>query len=211
MVDFRVRRGAFWFYYIAALSLLKVLVSSAGIMVVPIVSLAFVVLLQNIAVITGSWFLTAVSLAFIAAFAALGYFASTGQRWAFIAGMAVYALDGLLFFSVFSFFALFGLAFHGFVLWRIYSGFSVLVTSQTNEQILRNAEIARRLESDREAQSFAASPQPQPWVPPKFWGTQPSADPPPVAADAPVTADFMSAAPPAAAPVPPPAPAPEET
>ena len=173
MVDVRVRRAAYWFYWIAALSLLKVLVASAGLFAIPVVSLAVVVLMQNVAVATGSWALTAVSIAFLAGFAALGYFASTGQRWAFIAGMAVYALDGLLFFSVFSFFALIGLAFHGFVLWRIYGGLSVLLSSQTNEQIMRDYEIARQLQRDKEERDHATTAQP--WVPPKFYGSPPPA------------------------------------
>lgn len=175
-VDPRVRRGAFYFYLIAGLSLLKVLFASGGFFAIPVVSLASVVLVQDIGVMTHQPIFTAASLAFIAAFAALGYFAGRGQRWAFVAGMIVYFLDALLFFSIFQLVALFGLAFHGLMLYRIYSAFSVLSVGMTNRQIFANMEIQRALQRDKEAREFEAAPPPAPYVPPRTLG---SPTPPP--------------------------------
>ena len=48
------------------------------------------------------------------------HFARNGQKWAFMVGMALYALDGLI---LIPFADYLGVAFHAYALWRIYGGF----------------------------------------------------------------------------------------
>jgi hypothetical protein len=50
-------------------------------------------------------------------------FASKGQSWAFMVGMILYALDGLL---LLMFKDIFSVAFHAYALFRIYTGMKLL-------------------------------------------------------------------------------------
>jgi hypothetical protein len=50
-------------------------------------------------------------------------FAGKGQNWAFIVGMILYALDGVL---LLMFKDIFSVAFHAYALFRIYSGMKIL-------------------------------------------------------------------------------------
>jgi hypothetical protein len=52
-------------------------------------------------------------------FAVFGFFAGKRHRWAFIVGMILYAIDGLLFLLIGDFLSI---AFHGFALFCIFSG-----------------------------------------------------------------------------------------
>jgi hypothetical protein len=56
-------------------------------------------------------------------FCLFGYFACKLQKWAFFAGMALYALDGLLLLSVKD---LLGAGFHAYALFAIYRGLAAL-------------------------------------------------------------------------------------
>jgi len=55
-------------------------------------------------------------------FVLFGTFAVKAQRWAFLVGMALYLLDGLLLVSVKDYL---GVAFHAYALFAIYRGFTV--------------------------------------------------------------------------------------
>jgi hypothetical protein len=57
----------------------------------------------------------------IAFFVVLGFFARKGQKWAFIAGMALYAADALVVLLLQQWIMI---LFHGFVFFRLYQGFS---------------------------------------------------------------------------------------
>jgi hypothetical protein len=54
-------------------------------------------------------------------FAMFGIFALKMQKWAFLVGITLYAFDGLLLLSVKDFF---GVAFHAYVLFALYRGFT---------------------------------------------------------------------------------------
>jgi predicted MFS family arabinose efflux permease len=56
-------------------------------------------------------------------FALFGYFASQGKRWAFHAGMVLYAVDGLI---MLYFADWIGVLFHGFFLWGLFGGLRAL-------------------------------------------------------------------------------------
>jgi MFS family permease len=62
-----------------------------------------------------------ISLWAVAFFICLGIFARKGQKWAFITGMALYAVDALVVLLLQSWVML---LFHGFVFFRLYQGYS---------------------------------------------------------------------------------------
>lgn len=95
----QIKSGASWFYWIAALSLINSIVLLAG------GSFSFIFALGITQVIDAIGFESGAPgkvVAFAANFlitagvAAFGYLASRGQLWAFITGMGLYAIDGLL-------------------------------------------------------------------------------------------------------------------
>jgi hypothetical protein len=130
----RMLSGARWFYWIAALSILTSIISLVG------GNLAFLVALGIMQMIDGMAKGAAESLGegtkivalvfdLIAAgvLALIGYFATKRHSWAFIVGMALYALDALLL-CVSAAFAmeiriLLPIAFHAYVLYNIFSGY----------------------------------------------------------------------------------------
>lgn len=61
------------------------------------------------------------------------YFAKKGQRWAFIVGMALYALDGILLVYFQDFLSA---AFHGYVLFRLFQGFAAITELEASQQAL---------------------------------------------------------------------------
>jgi hypothetical protein len=123
----RARSGAYWFYWIAALSLVTSVISLAGGGWAFLVSLGvtqFIDAVANgVAAHWGTGF-KVVALVFdlVAAglFALLGYFAVKRRQWAFVAGMALYTLDALLCALVGLWF---GLIFHAYVLYNLFGGY----------------------------------------------------------------------------------------
>lgn len=134
----RIKNGANWFYWIAALSLINSAIFVfggkwsffAGLAVTQIAD-ALVVALSG----SGSGFsiakAVALSLDFLIAgiFALCGVFAGKLQLWAFVTGMVLYALDGVL--------ALFlggylSAGFHAFALLMIFNGFTAARQSKAD-------------------------------------------------------------------------------
>jgi hypothetical protein len=125
--------GANWFYWIAGLSVVNSLISlfqggwgfifGLGItQVIDAIAGAVMeeqaeggVLIQVIAL--------GASLFFAGIFALFGWLANRGQGWAFLLGMALYLLDGLLFLLVGDWLSL---AFHGFALYCMFNGYTAL-------------------------------------------------------------------------------------
>jgi hypothetical protein len=118
-------KGATWLFLIAGLSLVNTVLAVSGsdwtflggLGITAIASLVAVKIgtttSQVIALIINLW---AAGL-----FVSLGWFARKGQKWAFITGMVVYAVDGVLVLLVQAWLML---LFHGFVFFRLYQGFS---------------------------------------------------------------------------------------
>lgn len=127
-LEHRMKSGANWFYWIAALSLITSIISLAGGGWAFLVSLGITQFIDAVANgVAANWGVgfKAVALVFdlVAAglFALLGYFASVKrQQWAFVAGMALYTLDALLCGLVGLWF---GLAFHAYVLYNLFGGY----------------------------------------------------------------------------------------
>ena len=132
----RATTGARWFYWIAALSLLTSIISLVGGGWAFFVSLGVTQIIDGIANalaarVGGSVKVIALAFDLFAAgiFALMGYFASKRHAWAFVLGMALYVLDALLLLGLavlagdFSFRTLIFLAFHAYVLWKIFDGY----------------------------------------------------------------------------------------
>jgi hypothetical protein len=148
--------GARWFYAIAALSFVTSIVSLVGGRFAFLVSLGVTQIIDAL-VSKGGGTAKIIALALDAmaagVFAILGYFASKRQSWAFIAGMALYALDALLFvFIAVAFDALdvavfLAVAFHVYAFYHIFNGYRA---------------CARLTELDKEASIAAIPPPPTP-------------------------------------------------
>ncbi len=120
------RGGANWFYWIAGLSLINSVAQLAGSNWRFIVGLGITQIVDYIASRAGT--IGTVAALVIDVFAAgvfvlFGLFARKRQRWAFLVGMVLYGLDGLLLLLGPDFL---GLAFHAFALYQIFRGLSAL-------------------------------------------------------------------------------------
>lgn len=128
----RMKSGARNFYWIAGLSVVNSLVTIFGGGFYFVIGLGVTLLIDGLALaiseelggsplVIGLGFLF--SLVFDAIFAIFGYFASKGQRWAFIAGMVLYSLDAAL---MLAFQEWLGLGFHLFFLLGVWTGLQAL-------------------------------------------------------------------------------------
>jgi len=120
----RVRIGAKWFYWIAGLSLVNSIVVISGGQFHFVVGLGVTSVVDELARQIGSAgvVLDLVINGLVAGlFALFGYFGCKAQKWAFVMGMALYLLDGLLLLMVKD---IFSVAFHAYALYAIYRGFS---------------------------------------------------------------------------------------
>jgi hypothetical protein len=120
-----LHRGANWLFWIAGLSVVNAVVFMAGSNWVFLGGLGVTYIAAIAAIKAGS-----TQVAFIGAFvtiwataffACLGYFGRKGQQWAFITGMALYAVDALL---VLYLQAWLMLLFHGYIFFRLYQGYA---------------------------------------------------------------------------------------
>jgi hypothetical protein len=120
-----VRSGGTWFYYIAGLSLVNSILFWAGsnwsfVIGLGITDAANVIGHDGITGATGMAIAIVFDLAVAGGFAGLGYLARKGTTWAFIVGMVVYLLDGLLLVWVTDWLSV---AFHALALFYIVRGF----------------------------------------------------------------------------------------
>jgi hypothetical protein len=140
-----VKGGASWFLWIAGLSMLNSVISSFGGGLRFIFGLGITQLVDAVAHQAGSTgvFLDLVINAFIAGvFVLFWKFAKDGAKWAFIVGMGLYLLDGLL---CLQFKDILAAAFHGWALFRMFQGFSAtsaLEAARQSERMTAGAPIA---------------------------------------------------------------------
>jgi len=119
----RMRAGAKWFYWIAALSMINSIAVIAGGNFHFVVGLGITSVVDALARHVGNAgsVLALVINGFVAGvFALFGVFAAKAQKWAFLVGMGLYLLDGLLLTTVRDYL---GLAFHVYALFAIYRGY----------------------------------------------------------------------------------------
>jgi hypothetical protein len=99
MLERRAQRGARWFYWIAALSLINTFIAASGQGVVFVVGLAVTQYIYYFAAQIGTGGAgvgIALSAVVAALFAMFGFFAWKRHSWSFIVGMVLYAGDALL-------------------------------------------------------------------------------------------------------------------
>ena len=119
----RMRSGASWFYWIAALSLVNSVAAVFGFGWRLIVGLGSTQIIDAFAYqVSGGGVAIALVLNVLVAaiFVSFGVFAHKGRLWAFVVGMAIYALDGVIFAMAKDWLAA---AFHAFVLYSLFAGF----------------------------------------------------------------------------------------
>jgi hypothetical protein len=118
----QMRSGANWFYWIAALSLLNSVVALLGTNFSLALGLGITLLFDAIGEDAGGtlrYVMLVGDVVAIAIFALFGYLANQRQTWAFIVGMGLYALDGLL---LLYFRSWIGVAIHAFALFAMFGG-----------------------------------------------------------------------------------------
>ncbi|HUJ94744.1 MAG TPA: hypothetical protein VLW84_05725 [Terriglobales bacterium] len=119
----RAKAGASWLVWVAGLSMVNSLVSGFGGSIRFIFGLGVTQIVDAVSHQVGSAGLVLdliINGIVVGLFVLLWHFARKGQKWAFILGLGLYALDGLL---LIPFQDYLGLAFHAYALWRIYQGF----------------------------------------------------------------------------------------
>ena len=117
----RRRIGGGWFYWVAGISFINAVITLAGLHWRFIVGLGTTQVATGLAVRAGRGWAAAIllDLLLIGGFAVLGYLALQKRLWAFAVGIAVYALDGLIFLAARNWI---GLGFHVFVLVMVCKG-----------------------------------------------------------------------------------------
>lgn len=134
-----VKGGASWFLWVACLSLVNSVLSLSGAGFRFIFGLGIAQVVDELAHQAGNtgFVLDLVINGFVAAALLLFWnFARKGQKWAFLIGMTLYALDGLL---LLSFKDILGVAFHAYALFRMYQGLVRVETLRTLEQAMAPA------------------------------------------------------------------------
>jgi hypothetical protein len=121
-----VKAGASWFRWVAGLSMVNSVLSLSGAGFRFIFGLGIAQIVDALAHEAGSsgFALDLIINGIVAGvFVVFWNFARQGQNWAFLVGMVLYAVDGLILITFKDFL---GVAFHGYVLFRIYSAMKVL-------------------------------------------------------------------------------------
>lgn len=129
-VEKQLQSGADWFFWIAGLSLINSIILFTGSEWGFIVGLGITRIIDSIGlVIAEEAGVAGKIIAFVfdiiaaGVFVLFGVFARKRYKWAFVVGMVLYALDGLIFLLVGDFLSI---AFHVFALFCIYGGFKAI-------------------------------------------------------------------------------------
>ena len=121
-----VHNSGKWFYWIAGLSVINTLIIFFGGGVSFIVGLGITQLVDGIvfeASSTAKLFALFINILISGTFVIFGYFAMKQQKWAFLTGMVLYFMDGMLFLLVQNWLSV---GFHVFVLFSLYAGIKSL-------------------------------------------------------------------------------------
>jgi Na+-transporting NADH:ubiquinone oxidoreductase subunit NqrD len=124
MAAAQARAGAKWFYWIAGLSMINSLVVLRGGNLHFVVGLGITSLMDGLGKRVGEVgpVLDLVISGFVAGiFVLFGISAVKPRKWAFVTGMSLYAMDGLVLLAARDFLAV---GFHGFALYAIYRGYA---------------------------------------------------------------------------------------
>ncbi|HEY5749200.1 MAG TPA: hypothetical protein VIU12_24190 [Chryseolinea sp.] len=116
----QVKKAAYWFYVVAALSIINIFLQEKGTYFIAGLALPSFIsgfLAGDSGEVTSNYF---VPLAGAATFIFFGFFGARQQRWAFIVGAMVYVIDAAIYVLVAEWLAL---AFHLFILYKLFQGF----------------------------------------------------------------------------------------
>lgn len=158
--------GSNWFFWIAGLSLVNSAINMAGIDGSFLVGLGLTQIIDGIAMAiateTGARGVTIISVTALVldvlvagTFVLWGVFARRYHRWAYIIGMILYALDGLLFLWVEDFLSL---GFHVFALVCLYNGFKAC--GQLKQLQIPVAAVGSTGESGVDSETLSPPPPP---------------------------------------------------
>ena len=134
-----VKAGASWFITVGVLSIINSVLSMSGAGIRFIFGLGIARWVDALAHQAGQtgFALDLVINGFVAGvFVLFWHFARKGQQWAFLVGMGLYALDALLMLYFRDFLAV---AFHGYALYRMYTGMSGISALQQCEAAMTTA------------------------------------------------------------------------
>ena len=134
-----VKAGASWFITVGVLSIINSVLTMSGARFHFIFGLGVTELVDLLAHQVGQtgFALDMVINGFVAGvFVLFWHFARKGQQWAFLLGMGLYALDALL---MLYFRDILAVAFHGYALYRMYSGMSGIPALQQSESAMTTA------------------------------------------------------------------------
>ena len=124
VLEKQLKGGGSWFYWIAGLSLVNSVMALSGSSTRFILGLGITQIFDELAqgMGSGAGLAVAVVLDLLAAavFVLFGVFANKRHTWSFIVGMALYALDGLIYLIAQDWL---GVGFHAFVLFCLFRGF----------------------------------------------------------------------------------------
>ena len=128
-VNEEVKKGANWFYWIAGLSVINSLIMLSGTNWAFAMGLGITQIFDAIAdaivLETGAagvrYFVFGVDLVICGFFVLLGFFAGKAKKWAFVIGLVIYSLDGLLYLLSFS---ILGIIIHVLGIYGISKGLS---------------------------------------------------------------------------------------
>ena len=118
-------RGSSWLFWIGGLSLVNTFTMLAGTTWVFLAGLGITQLAGELARNSGGSALVialAINTLAAALFVTFGLFARKGEKWAFLAGITFYALDAAL---LILFGAWLMIAFHGYILYRLWNGYRI--------------------------------------------------------------------------------------
>jgi hypothetical protein len=119
----RMKSAASWYYWIAGLSLINSIAAASGSGWRFILGLGITQILDEFGSSNGgagTWVALALDFVVAGVFILLGVFAHKAHTWAFIVGLVLFALDGLVFLLAAHWI---GVAFHAYVLFRFFQGF----------------------------------------------------------------------------------------
>jgi magnesium-transporting ATPase (P-type) len=134
-----VKVGASWFITVGVLSIINSVLAMSGAGIHFIFGLGVTELVDTFAHQVGQtgFALDLVINGFVAGvFVLFWHFARRGQQWAFLLGMGLYALDALL---MLYFHDMLAAAFHGYALYRMYSGMSGIPALKESESAMTMA------------------------------------------------------------------------
>jgi hypothetical protein len=121
VLEKQLKGGGSWFYWIAGLSLVNSVMALSGKATRFILGLAVTQIFDELAQRTALLAAAVVlDLLTAAVFVFFGVFANKRHTWSFIVGMALYALDGLIYLIAQEWL---GVGFHAFVLFCLFRGF----------------------------------------------------------------------------------------